>query len=88
VLAYFFATKIGLRSGVDIIAPLLVALCFLPFQPSFAIGWGLAWSVPVVVNLLTVPGAGNATAFSIVLASCTPLAVIALGVGRLRVPRA
>jgi hypothetical protein len=85
VLAYFFATQIGLRSGVDVIVPLMVALCLLPFQPPFAIGWGLAWSVPVVVNLLTVPGAGNATAFTIVLVSCTPLAVIAIGVGRLRV---
>ncbi len=88
MLAYFWATGVGFHSGFDITLPLIVALCFLPFQPSFAIGWGLAWSVPVVVNLLTLPSAGNATAFTIVLLSCTPLAVIAVGVGRLRVRRA
>lgn len=88
VLAYFSATGVGLYSGVDIIVPLIVALCFLPFQPSFAIGWGLAWSVPVVADLLILQSAaGNATAVTIVLVSCTPLAVIAVGVGRLRLRR-
>lgn len=87
VLAFLLATKIGYYSGVDIIAALVVALCFLPFQPAFAIGWTLAFSIPVIINLLTWPGAGYAGPFTIVLVSCTPLVVIAFGLGRLRVRR-
>jgi hypothetical protein len=87
VLAFFEVTGIDLYSGVYLIVPLAVALCFLPFQPSFAIGTALAWSIAVVVNLFTITGAGRATAFTIVLASCVPVAVLVASLGRIRARR-
>jgi hypothetical protein len=88
VFAYFEATGIGAQSGIGYIAPLIAALCLLPFNPSFAIGTTLAWSVLGVVYLTSSGGAGKSTELSIVLVSCVPLALIAVGIGRLRVHRA
>jgi hypothetical protein len=85
LLAYLFANRVGLRPGIDIIAPLLLALCFLPFQPSFAIGWTIAWAVPSITGLLTSPGPWSVASY--VLVSCLPFAVIATGLGRLRTRR-
>jgi hypothetical protein len=81
VLAYFEVTHIGLRSGADILIPLFLALCFVPFKPAFAIGTALAWSMHGAITLIAAPG--RETAVSILLVACVPLAVIAASVGRL-----
>jgi hypothetical protein len=87
VFLYFDVSQVGFYSGLDIIVPLLVALCFLPIAPAFAIGTGLAWSVPAYVGLLAVSGPGRWTALSIVLIACVPLTVTAAWLGRRQATR-
>lgn len=80
--ACFEVAQIGFYSGVDVIVPLYLALCFLPFQPSFVIGTGLAWSVPEIINHVAIPGAGWTTP-GIMLISCGPLALVTASIARL-----
>jgi hypothetical protein len=79
VFALFEVTSTGNQSGVDFIAPVVVALCFLPFKPSFALGTVLAWSAVGALEL-TLPG--GPLLVSVALLAFTPIAVIALSVGR------
>jgi hypothetical protein len=88
VLVFLEVMGIGLYSGVFLIVPLAVALCFLPFQPSFALGTALAWTLPIAINLFTISGgAGRVTAFTIVVVSCVPFAVMVASFGRVRARR-
>lgn len=81
VFVVFEVTLIGYTSGVGYLAPVVVALCLLPFQPSFALGTALAWSALGALQL-TLPGPDSYLAFSYGLLACTPIAVIAVSAGR------
>lgn len=81
VFALFEVTSIGNQSGFGFIAPLVVALCFLPFKASFALGTALAWSALGAWELAR-GGTGHWFVISIALLACTPIAVIAISVAR------
>jgi len=76
----FDVTQIGFYSGVDVIVPVLLALCLLPFQPAFAIGTALAWSVPTLIGFIVASGGGGWPTLALI--ACTPLSVMTAWIGR------
>jgi hypothetical protein len=88
IYAYFaFAQTLGPET-LAYITPVLVALCFLPLNPAFALGTALAWSFVTALNVILVGGFDRWTLLSILLLACVPVTLIAAGVGRLVVRRA
>jgi hypothetical protein len=77
----------GSQIGVLFIAPVVVALGFLPFKPSFALGAAFVWSPFAMWYLMSPYGGGIWTAFSVELLACSALAVIAAGLGRVLAAR-
>lgn len=82
VFAFFAVTSIGYQSGVAYIAPVVVTICFLPFNPSFAMGTVLVWSALAARQLALFGGTGRGLLLSVALLACTPIAVIASSVCR------